>query len=280
MNFALREPICIYAFAVLLIAAFADAAEPKARISYARGEVALEDGGKIAYCVREGKGPCLVLIPGSWSGHDVFDAVVQTLDSDLRLVIVELRGCGESWPPTPEASIELFAEDVLRVIDALTLKQFYIGGHSIGGMIPIEVAKRRPNSVLGVISIEGWTHHEVQKEAFGNAPKSPEQEAKFAETRERAKARMTKEEFDSFATSWKRWNGLPILESTPAPVLEIWGDRGLPTPTRSTMRIPERPNIELVWIMKAGHHLPTERPREVADAINAFIVKIEANNRK
>ena len=121
---------------------------------------------------------------------------------------------------------------------------------------------------------------EVQKDAFGNAPKAKEQEAKFAETRDRAKARMTKEQFDCFASAWKRWDGLPILESTSLPVLEIWGDRGMPAPKRATLRIPERPNIELVWIANAAHHLPTECPKEVADAINVFIVKIEAAKRK
>lgn len=78
----------------------------------------------------------------------MFADMVQTLDPGLRLVIVELRGCGESWPPTLNASIELFAEDVLRVVDALKLTRFYIGGHSIGGMIPIEAAKRRNNKKL------------------------------------------------------------------------------------------------------------------------------------
>ena len=91
---------------------------------------------------------------------------------------------------------------------------------------------------------------------------------------------MTKEQFDCFASSWKRWNGLPILETTPVPVLDIWGDRGLPPPNRSVMRIPDRPNIELVWIASAGHHLPTERPNEVADAIDAFIVKIQSSKSK
>ncbi len=272
-----KKRVFLGTLAGIFLATFAHPSGAEVHTNYDHKEIALEDGGRIAYYIREGKGPCLTLIPGSWSGHDVFDAMLQTLDPELRIVIVELRGCGESWPSSLNASIELFAEDVLRVVDAMKLTRFYIGGHSIGGMIPIEVAKRRPEALAGVIAIEGWTHHEVQREAFGSARKllSPEQEAKFAATRDRAKARMTKEEYDSFGSAWKRWNGFPILETTSAPVLEIWGDRGGPIPNRATMRIPERPNIELVWIANAEHHLPTERPKEVAAAINAFIDKIE-----
>ena len=272
-----KKRVFLCTVAGIFLAMFAHPTDAEVRTNYDHKEIALEDGGRIAYYIREGKGPCLVLIPGSWSGHEVFDAMMQTLDSELRIIIVELRGCGKSWPPTLDASIELFAEDVVRAVDALKLSRFYIGGHSIGGMIPIEVAKRRPESVAAAIAIEGWTHHEVQKEAFGNAPKwlSPEQDAIFAVTRDRAKARMTKEQFDSFATAWKRWNGFSILETTSAPVLEIWGDRGVRKPSRAAMRIPERSNIELVWIANAGHHLPTERPNEVAATINTFIHKIE-----
>jgi len=263
--------------AVLLVALIPGAGQ-EASVGYERGEVALSEGGQLAYYLREGPGPCLVLIPGTWGEHDVFDATVETLDPRLRLVIVETRGCGGSWPPALDASIELFAEDVLRVVDALGLKRFYVGGHSLGGMIPIEVAKRRPEAVAGVVASEGWTHHLVQNEAFGGSQSllNAEQEAIRTARRERAKARMTREQFESLGTAWKRWDGRPTLEDTQVPVLEIWGDRGRPRPDRETMRIPERPNIELVWMANASHSLLMERPKEVAEAINAFIAKMEA----
>lgn len=249
---------------------------------YVQDTVSLGEEGKLAYYVREGTGPPLLLIPGSWGGHDVFDETVPALTPELRLVIVEMRGCGESWPPAANASIELFAEDVLRIADALGLKRFYVGGHSIGGMIPIEVAKRRPEAVAGVIAIEGWTHCRVEKEAFGGPQTllTPEQEAKRAARRALARSRMTPEQFKSFGTAWQRWDGLPILKTTDVPILEIWGDRARPKPDRKTMRIPERPNIELVWTEGASHPLLIERPREVAAAINAFIAKTESANGK
>ncbi|MDX9976150.1 MAG: alpha/beta hydrolase [FCB group bacterium] len=262
---------------ILLMALFQGAGEDPGS-QFVPGSVALQDGGKLAYYVREGPGPALVLIPGSWGGHDVFDETVPALDPALRLIVVEMRGCGESWPPASNASIELFAEDILRVVDALGLKRFYVGGHSIGGMIPIEVVKQRPEAVAGAIAIEGWTQHRVEKEAFGGPQTllTPEQEAKRSARRALAKSRMTPEQFKSFGTAWQRWDGLPILEMTDVPILEIWGDRARPKPDRKTMRIPERPNIELVWMEGASHPLLIERPKEVASAINAFIAKTEA----
>ena len=36
----------------------------------------------------------------------------------------------------------------------------------IGGMIALEIAGRRPAGLRGVIALEGWVHHTVQRNAF------------------------------------------------------------------------------------------------------------------
>lgn len=238
------------------------------------GSISLPDGGQLAYYVREGNGPNLVLIPGSWGDYRTFNHLVEYLDPDLNVIIVELRGHNGSQPPSTNCSMEMFAEDVLRVVDALELKRFYVGGHSIGGMLPIEIAGRRPTQVAGAIAMEGWTHWEVQQEAFGNEPDAtltPEQEAERKANRARVYDTLTKEQTDSFSSVWRKWDGYPILETTHVPILEIWGDRGKPKPSRELLRIPDRPNIELVWIEGASHAMQVQRPEAIAAAINAFI---------
>ena len=240
--------------------------------------VPLPEGGQLAYYTREGEGPNLVLIPGSWGDYRVFNHLVEFLDRDLNLIIVELRGHNGSQPPSTNCSMELFAEDVLRVVDAIGLKRFYVGGHSIGGMLPIEIAGRRPEQVAGAIAMEGWTYWEVQREAFGTGPDTtltPEQDVERKANRARVYDTLTKEQISSFASVWRRWDGYPILKTTPVPILEIWGDRGKPQPSRQSMRIPDRPNIDLVWIEGASHAMLVQRPDAVAEAVNAFIHNIE-----
>jgi len=246
---------------------------------YQTGTVTRPDGSQIAYYVRPGSGPSLVLIPGSWGDYRVFDRLVAGLSPSLRVVIVELRGHGRSRPATLNATMEGFADDVLSVADALVLRRFYVGGHSIGGMLAIEIAGRRPGQVAGAIAMEGWTHHQVAAEAFGgNAANTltPEQEKVNAENRQRVRSRLTQAEIDAFTSVWRRWDGFPILESTATPILEIWGDRGRPRPSRELMRIPLRPNIELVWMPGASHSLLIQCPEEVARATNAFIARTES----
>jgi pimeloyl-ACP methyl ester carboxylesterase len=58
-------------------------------------------------------------------------------------------------------------------------------------------------------------------------------------------------------------------------VLELWGDRKQPHPSRAAMQIPEHANIELEWVEGASHFLPQEHPTDVAGAVNAFLHRAE-----
>jgi pimeloyl-ACP methyl ester carboxylesterase len=143
------------------------------------GFVVRPDGARIAYSVREGAGPNLVLIPGSWATRHVFDRFVSALPGSFRVIIVELRGHGESRPPAAAPTMASLADDVLAAVDAAVPRgqRFYVGGHSIGGMLSVEIAGRRPGEVAGAIPMEGWTHYLVQSEAFPRSPSeiSPQQ---------------------------------------------------------------------------------------------------------
>ena len=232
------------------------------------------DGGKLAYYESPGDGPCLVLIPGSWGDYRVFDTLRANLPGDWRLIVVELPGHGASWPPAEDGSIERFADDVQQAVDEAGIQRFYVGGHSIGGMIAIEVAGRRPEKVSGAIPMEGWTHYSVQQNAFGGADATTlneEQQRQRQESRARVRDKLTEAQIKVFAAIWRTWDGYEILETTKVPFLSIWGDRGRGPVKRSVLRIPDRANVEVVWITNASHSLLIERPEEVAAHMRRFI---------
>jgi hypothetical protein len=163
--------------------------------------------------------------------------------------------------------MESLAEDVLAAVDKAVPRgaRFYVGGHSIGGMLTIEIAGRRPGQVAGAIAMEGWTHYSVQAAAFPPGRPSPR----------RATVAMTEAERAAFGTVWRKWDGWGILERTPVPVLEVWGDRGRERPSRAVLRIPERESIELEWMAGASHSLLEECPEEVARATAGFVARME-----
>ena len=124
------------------------------------------DDLKLSYKTRQGDRPALILIPGSFSDASQWSEVIPSLGKDLNLILIEVRGHGKSWPPPIDGTIEQLARDVMVVADNEKLESFYVGGHSIGGMIAKEVGRSWPHRIKGVISIEGWTHWRASKDAF------------------------------------------------------------------------------------------------------------------
>ncbi len=245
---------------------------------FARGSVDIEEG-HLSYLFRAGSGPAVVLIPGSFSSAAQWDFVVPLLDKDLSLVLIELRGHGASWPPPVNGSIEQFGADSLKVLDHLGIERFYIGGHSIGGMIALEVGRVAGERVRGILCCEGWTNYHAEKDAFHGPSKNertPEQEAKYLEARATVDTRWTEEQIKAFARIWRQWDGYAFLCETEIPVLEIYGDRGRAPASREALKIPDRGNITLHWIAGAFHSgLPIIKPKEIAEAYTAFIEQVE-----
>jgi pimeloyl-ACP methyl ester carboxylesterase len=245
---------------------------------FERGYVAVAEG-RISYLHRPGSGPTVVLIPGSFSDAHQWDSMLASLPASWRLVLVELRGHGHSWPPPGNGSIEQFGEDVVAIADKLGIERFYAGGHSIGGMVALELGRAFPARIRGIMSLEGWTHYQAIADAFGNAVRptlTAEQEARRLAERKRATGGWTDEQRRAFAQIYKRWDGATFLRTTALPVLEIYGDRGNPRPPLAALRIPERPNIQVYWLAGASHNVTIERPGEVAEAMVRFVTAVES----
>ena len=228
---------------------------------------------------RHGPGPAVALIPGSYSAASQWDDVVARLDPDWTVTLIELRGHGDSWPPPSNGSIEQFAVDCVSVLDTLDIDRLYIGGHSIGGMVALEVARTHGTRVKGVLCCEGWTNHHAQEDAFGGATKnvlSPEQTAKAGSARTTVTQRWTDGQVKAFGKIWRCWDGYDFLCNTDIPILELYGDRGRPPASLEALHIPDRPNILLRWIEGASHsHLPLARPDEVAAEFTRFVRAVE-----
>ena len=238
------------------------------------------DNVKLSYVVRSGNGPTLILIPGSFSDANQWNEVIPVLGKDLNVILIEVRGHGKSWPPPIDGTIEQLAKDVMLVADNEKLGHFYVGGHSIGGMISKEVGRSWPRRVKGVISIEGWTHWQASRDAFNGdmyGTLTPEQQKKRLNGRKIGAGHWTKKQRNDFATIWSKWErGMEFLQNTDLPIIEIYGDRGKKRPSLKQLHIPDRSNIEVHWIYNASHSLPLERPGEVATTIMEFIKKLES----
>jgi len=233
---------------------------------------------RISYLFREGS-PRLALIPGSHQDSRQWSEVANGLGESLGLVVVELPGHGQSVELPDEPSIERFALDVWKVLDASGFdNNIYVAGHSLGGMVALEMGRARPSGIKGIIAVEGWTNHHAAEDAFAGRmydTLTPELLAKQDDYRSKATGHRTDEERRILSGLWRRWDGSAFLQSTSLPILELWGDRGRPKPALAQLHIPVRKNISVKWFENASHNLPLERPLEVARAIMEFIESVE-----
>lgn len=245
----------------------------------------LPDGAQLAYYVRSGSGPTLMLVPETHGDRTQFQepSFLANLDPNLRIVIVESRGQGRSWPPptAAQASIERYASDVLAVVRELKLAHWYVGGHSLGGMIALEIGGQKPNGLQGVISLEGWVRHSVQAAAFPET--NPPSETERAEMRRQRDERhrtqgWNTEHIAALQQIWRVWEGgEQAVRRSGVPILSVWGDRGLKSrPTASQLRLPENERVQIRWIAGADHYV-TDAPfsAQTAQEITRFIAAVE-----
>jgi pimeloyl-ACP methyl ester carboxylesterase len=116
-------------------------------------------GVKIRYEMT-GQGRPLVLLHGwlcdrSWWAETGY---IDDLRQDHRLVLVDMRGHGESDKPHDGAAYHAasFAGDVLAVADAEGLDRFAIWGLSYGGWVGWQTADAAPLRVSALITTGSW----------------------------------------------------------------------------------------------------------------------------
>jgi pimeloyl-ACP methyl ester carboxylesterase len=98
--------------------------------------------------------PPLVLVQG-WTGdHRIFAPQIAHFSRNRRVVAVNLRGHGASDAPKQEYTLPSFADDVAWQCGQLGLEKPMIIGHSLGGVVALELCGCHPDLAAGVIMID------------------------------------------------------------------------------------------------------------------------------
>jgi 3-oxoadipate enol-lactonase len=98
-----------------------------------------------------GEGEPVVQIHGAGFGHFNFDPVTPLLAERFRVVDFDMRGYGQSERPHQAYDMEVWADDVAGLLDALGLEKAHVHGTSMGGMIAIVVAGKYPERTTSVV---------------------------------------------------------------------------------------------------------------------------------
>ncbi len=267
--------------------------------------IALPNGESLAYIEMGARsGPAVILIHGYTDSARDWVPLVPYLSGRLRLILVDIRGHGQSGKPECCYSRLDFAYDVKLLLDELGVRKADIVGHSLGSIIAQTFAEYWPERTGRVILISS---------TGGSPPDLPKRPPQFDYAAEIRKLKEPIEADSPFMIDW--WNsptpvdpdfirrqrkdaaGIPLrvwlsvldqalradigfadLQSTlprlKAPALLIWGSKDpiMEEDMRQSLRR-ALPGATVKIFDGLGHNPFWEDPQGVAQVVNAFLAR-------
>ncbi|HZF30947.1 MAG TPA: alpha/beta hydrolase [Gammaproteobacteria bacterium] len=96
----------------------------------------------------------LVLVPGAGNTAHIFDAIAPKLAARYRVVGITRRGFGASSAPSSGYAADRLGDDVLAVVEALSISRPVLVGHSLGGEELSSIGSRYPDKVAGLVYLD------------------------------------------------------------------------------------------------------------------------------
>jgi pimeloyl-ACP methyl ester carboxylesterase len=138
--------------------------------------VALPDGVTLAYIdTGNPTGPPVVLIHGYTDNARDWVPMLPYLSKRFRLILVDIRGHGKSSKPECCYTRLDFAYDIKLLLDALSIRQADVVGHSLGSIIAQTFAEywpERTDRVVLISSTGGRPPGSTAPPQFDFAPRS------------------------------------------------------------------------------------------------------------
>lgn len=261
------------------------------------GEARSFDGTRIHYRV-DGRGekgsPALVFVH-CWSCDlHYWEAQLPRFARRYRVVALDLAGHGRSGKGRRDWTVESFGRDVEAVVRHLDLKRVVLIGHSMGGPVVLEAARRMPERVAGLVPVDTLLdvddHMTPEKIEEYLAPFAADYKAatdKFARAymftptsppalvdaivRE-ASAADPAVAIPALRSTWA-YDAAPALESLKVPIVAVNADKW---PTNLAAARRHAPQFDVVLVKGVGHYLMREKPEGFNVALEEALVRLKA----
>jgi len=251
----------------------------------------------------QGEGPPLLFISGLGGGAWTWYGQTPYFKESYRTIIFDNRGAGRSGSPPGPYRMEQFARDALCLLDLLEVKETFVAGISMGGMIAQELALLAPERVRALVlgcthcggeiavspahevleilmNNEGLTHEEIVKK---NLPiffsedflrNRPEKIADYVRVQVETPRQPDHAHRAQLAAihSFDASDRLPEMH---IPTLVLTGSRDLVIPRENSYLLAEMiPGAEIVMLPGAGHGIQVECADEFNTIADHFIRQV------
>lgn len=235
-------------------------------------------------------GRLVLLVHGAGNDHSIWRYQTRRLAAaGYRALAIDLPGHGKSDGPGL-TSIRDMADWVGRVIDALGSPETVVVGHSMGTIIALELAARRPLAGIGLMApaVPMEVHEDLQRAADDEDALARDLiigwsfngRARFGSHLDPGvwtaggNRRLLERSADLLGTDLRacaEWEA-PELEAIDVPALVIVGSEDRMTPAKAGRSVAERlPQATLVYIENGSHVAVYHRPREVNRALESWL---------
>jgi pimeloyl-ACP methyl ester carboxylesterase len=251
---------------------------------------ASRDGLTLAYEQRGSGEPPLVFVPGWCCDRTFFAPQAEHFSARHAVTTLELRGCGESGRPEHGYDVPTQADDVAWLCRELGIEQPVVIGHSLGGMIAIELAARHPMLPRAVVAVDPGPivappdvlqvyadfaaalelpDAEETRRAFVEGmflpTDDPELKARIVE----AMCSVPADTAAAVIRGVVEWDGRTALERCAVPTLVIRDSPGdSDTPSRL---VAVKPDVQVGMTVGSGHFIQLEVPEQVTPMIERFL---------
>lgn len=114
------------------------------------------DGIRLCYEVKGAGVPALVFVHGWSCDRRYWNGQLEHFAQEYQVVALDLAGHGESGLGRQAWTMPAFGEDVVAVVEKLGLDEAVLIGHSMGGDVIVEAARRMADRVRGLVWVDTY----------------------------------------------------------------------------------------------------------------------------
>jgi pimeloyl-ACP methyl ester carboxylesterase len=261
-------------------------------------EKQIDIGGKKIYYLSFGEGPTVILVHGFGEDGSVWNHQLEAL-KDFQVIIPDLPGSGKS-EMIDDMSIEGMAESIFQLAIQISLKNFVMIGHSMGGYITLAFAEKYPEMLTAfcLFHSTAFADSEEKKEVrkkgihFINkngafeflktttpnlySPVTKEKKPKMIEQQISSQYNFSNATLVSYYDSMmKRPDRTSVLKTFKMPVLFILGKYDNAVPLADGLQQCIMPHLSYIHILEhSGHMGMQEEPKGSNEIVINFIKSI------
>jgi len=246
------------------------------------------------YIGDEGKGFPLVLIHGFLGSSRMWGPQIDFFKDYFRVITPDLPGYGKSNKTTSHNSIQSIANLLLDCLGEKKIDKFHLLGHSMGGMIVQEIAKKSGDKISKLVCYSTGPRGEMPGR-FETIEQSREnlknkgleitakniaktwftkgEDAKYFDICIEVGKQTSLETADNSLVAIKNWNGVDSLIDIKNETLIVWGDQDKSYNLEQTQTLENNiGNSKLIIFKNCAHNVHLEQPDQFNKTIKDFLL--------